>query len=168
MQWKKIEGYDNYSVSDTGLVRNDTTGKLLKAFDLDTGYTIIHLYKNKKMKNLKLHRVIAQAFIPNPKQEKCINHINGNRHDNRIENLEWCSHSENNIHSYRTLGRSSSNAIRAMSVAKYKPVLCVETKEVYESVKQASEKTGVCRANISKCLTNKRSTAGGFHWGYAK
>lgn len=167
MQWKQIDGYENYSVSDTGLIRNDETSHLLKQFDTSTGYKIVHLYKNKKMKNFKVHRLVAQAFIPNSKQEKCVNHINGDKQDNRIENLEWCSHSQNNIHSYRTLGRSSCNAIQAMTVAKFKPVQCIETGEKYESVKAAAEKTGVCSANISSCLSKRRLTAGGFHWGYA-
>lgn len=167
MNWKKIDGFDNYSVSDTGLVRNDTTGRVLTVFNGSTGYKIVHLRKGGKMKNFKLHRLIASAFISNPQNLKCVNHINGNKQDNRIENLEWCTHSQNNAHSYRTLGRSSYNAIKAMTEAKFKPVLCVETNRAYKSVKNAAEETGALRGNISLCLTGKRVTAGGYHWRYA-
>ena len=164
MIWKKIEGFLNYSVSDTGLVRNDETGKMLKSFTTTTGYRIVHLSNNKRKKTVKLHRLIAEAFIPNEKCLKCVNHINGDKQDNRIENLEWCSHSENNIHSYQTLGRSSANAIHAMTVAKFKPVLCVESGAVYRSVKEAAKQTGILHQNISACLIGNRKTAGGYHW----
>lgn len=167
MNWKRIEGFENYSVSDSGLVRNDKTGKLLKPCNGSTGYIFVHLYKNGTMKNVKLHRIIAQAFIPNPNHAKCVNHINGDKCDNRIENLEWCSHSQNNIHSYYFLGRSSCNAIKAMTTAKMKPVVCVETNKKYTSVKEAEKETGIQHTNISSCAKGKRATAGGFHWGYA-
>lgn len=167
MTWKKIEGFKNYSVSDAGLVRNDVTGKMLKSFKSSTGYSITHLYKDKKMYTIKTHRLVAQAFIPNHRNERCVNHINGNKQDNRVGNLEWCSHSWNNIHSYRRLGRSSSNAITAMAAANLKPVVCVESGIVYRSLKEAANGTGTLRGNISLCLAGKRPTAGGYHWRYA-
>lgn len=165
IEWKKIDGFENYSVSNTGLVRNDTTGKLLKTFNQSTGYKIVHLYKNGKMKNFKIHRLVALSFVPNANNEKCVNHKNGNKHDNRKENLEWCSYSQNNIHSYRFLGRSSSKAISAMTKAKLKSVVCIETGKVYESIKKAAEENRVYPGNISQCLSGKRNTAGNFHWG---
>lgn len=167
MTWKKIECFPNYSVSNTGLVRNDDTGKLVKSYKSSTGYSITHLSKDKRKYNVKIHRIVAQAFIPNQRNERCVNHINGNKQDNRVENLEWCSHSWNNIHSYRTLGRSSINAITAMAAANLKPVVCVESGIVYGSIKEAANRTGALRGNISLCLAGKRSTAGGYHWRYA-
>ena len=164
MEWRKIEGFENYSVSDTGEIRNDLTGKKLKSFVSSTGYKISHLSANGIKKTVKLHRIIAKAFIPNPNNKKCVNHINGNKQDNSLNNLEWCTHSENNIHSYKMLGRKSYNAIEAMTIKKMKPVICIETGKLYKSVKDAITATGIL--NISSCLTGKRNTAGGFHWGY--
>lgn len=167
IHWKKVDGFSSYSVSDTGLVRNDNTGNLISICNSDTGYSVAHLCKNKKFYTVRVHRLVAQAFIPNSQNEKCVNHKNGIKTDNRVENLEWCSHSYNNIHSYTVLGRSSKNAIESMTKAKLKSVVCIETGKVYESITQAAKETGALRGNISRCLSGKRRTAGGFSWGYA-
>lgn len=167
MVWKKIKEFPNYSVSDEGEVRNDLSGRMLTIFNNSSGYKVVHISSDKSKKTVRVHRLVAQAFIANPQKKSCVNHINGNRGDNRVENLEWCTHSENNAHSYRVLNRQSSHAITAMTVAKFKPVLCVETNKIYESIKEAARQTGALKGNISHCLSNKRNTAGGYHWRYA-
>ena len=93
-QWKKIDGYDNYSVSDMGRVRNDVTGTVLKC-SLDTyGYQKVMLYPEKKM--MRVHRLVAIAFIPNPGNLPQVNHRNEDKTDNRVDNLEWCTAEYNN------------------------------------------------------------------------
>lgn len=97
-QWKKIVGYENYEVSNIGRVRNSKTMYILKPQKKE-GYNRIGLYNKKFL----VHRLVAQAFIPNHENKPCVNHINGVRDDNIVENLEWCTISENNKHMY-TLG----------------------------------------------------------------
>ena len=92
-QWIKIEGYDNYSVSSEGRVRNDKTGYILKPL-LDTGgYCQVKLCPNNR--RVSLHRLVANAFIPNPDNLPQVNHRNEDKTDNRVDNLEWCTPSYN-------------------------------------------------------------------------
>lgn len=88
--WKKIDGFENYSVSNKGRVRNDDTLSILKQKKI-AGYLYIIL--NNKM--LRVHRLVAQAFIPNPKKLPDVNHKNEIKTDNCVENLEWLSHIDN-------------------------------------------------------------------------
>ena len=114
--WKPIKDYEGiYEISNLGRVKslirlkkgakNITyliKEKILKQnFDKD-GYCIINLYKNSKLKTFKIHRLVAECFIKNIDNKKQVNHINGIKHDNRLENLEWCTTSENVIHALRT------------------------------------------------------------------
>lgn len=101
--WKNIVNLDNYQISDLGNVKNCKTNKVLKPF-FNKGYYSIVL----RSKNYLLHRLVAQAFIPNPEFKTEVNHINGVKTDNRVENLEWVTRSENIRHSFKELGRKSS------------------------------------------------------------
>lgn len=103
---KDIKGFeDRYAITEDGEVWSYLLGKFLKpSRDTNRGkraYLLVVLYKNKKANSKRIHRLIAQAYIPNPLNFPCINHKNGIKTDNRIENLEWCTYSENNIHALR-------------------------------------------------------------------
>ena len=93
-EWRKIEGYDNYSVSNYGDVMNDYTGHIFKP-KLKNGYVRVALSKNKKVKSLFVHVLMGKAFIPNPDNLPQINHKNQIRNDNRIDNLEWSTNINN-------------------------------------------------------------------------
>jgi hypothetical protein len=93
-EYRQIEGYENYSVSNMGNVRNDTTGRILKGHPDKDGYLRLDLYKEGKSKH-KIHRLVAIAFLENPDNLGEVDHINQIKSDNWLENLRWCSHSNN-------------------------------------------------------------------------
>jgi hypothetical protein len=98
--WKDILGYEMlYEVSSNGNIRNKKTSKILS--NKSNSYVTVSLFKNKICKRFTAHRIVAEAFIKNPLNKKEVNHINGIKNDNRIENLEWCTSSENINHSWR-------------------------------------------------------------------
>ena len=100
-----IKGYENYLIFEDGVVMNSKTGREIKS-RLNRGYYIIGLRNDNKRKDLKLHRLIALAFIPNPDNKPVIDHINRNKLDNRIENLRWATIQENsrNLTCYSNTG----------------------------------------------------------------
>lgn len=87
----KIEGFENYEVSNLGKVRNIKSGKILKPQPDKDGYLRLGLYENNKKKKLFLHRIIATTFIDNPEGKPCVNHIDENKLNNDLSNLEWCT-----------------------------------------------------------------------------
>ena len=96
--FKTIEGFENYSVSDLGNVRNDKTGRILKVNDRD-GYFQVNLRKNKTRHTKKIHQLVAKAFLLNPENKKCVDHIDNNRHNNNLINLRYATSQENNRNS---------------------------------------------------------------------
>ena len=157
--WKDVPGYEGlYQVSSAGSVRNTMTGQALQPWTHNAGYTCVTLCKNKVKRKLLIHRLVAWAFLPNPDRKPQVNHINGIKTDNRVENLEWCTNQENSIHSAYTLRHESTIPKRA--------VLCVSTGERYSSVSEAARASGACNQNIVKVCQGVRKTAAGLRWAY--
>jgi hypothetical protein len=105
--WASIDGYTNYQVSWWGRVRNTKTGRILKP-GLDTGgYQHVALYKNKKAKTIKIHRLVAREWVGNPEEKRCVDHVDGIRTNNNWENLRWATHSENSRNMKRHTDGSS-------------------------------------------------------------
>lgn len=103
--WKDIEGYEGlYQISNFGNVRNNEN-HILKQGTYSNGYKFVALRPIKNQKHWSVHRLVASAFIPNTENKPCFNHKDGKRDNNHIENLEWCTHSENIYHS-RTKGKA--------------------------------------------------------------
>lgn len=114
-RWVPIESHPWYEVSDHGDVRNTRTNKVLgRRVDKD-GYRQVQLYNSGVGRNHKVHRLVAEAFISRDSERDQINHINGNKEDNRVENLQWCTRSENTRHAYKDLSFKAnvSPAIKA-------------------------------------------------------
>ncbi len=95
-EYKIIEGFENYSVSKYGNVKNNKTGKIIKPILNHNGYYRVGLWKNGDGKKFKVHRLVGNAFIPNPKNKPQIDHIDNIKTNNNVNNLRWCTNSENN------------------------------------------------------------------------
>ena len=94
--YKKIDGIENYSVSDHGNVRNEKTGKNLKGSYNDQGYLRVCLNNNKIKHHKYIHKLVAEAFLLNPENKKCVDHIDNDKQNNNIINLRFATHSQNN------------------------------------------------------------------------
>jgi len=110
--WKDIEGYEGlYQVSNLGNVKSIKNNIIKKPSKLPKGYLQICLNKNGKLKYISIHRLVAQAFIPNPNNLPCVNHKDCNPQNNNINNLEWCTYKENNSYKNHRLKSNISSAL---------------------------------------------------------
>ena len=107
IEWRKIEGWENYSVSCAGDVRNDGTGKVLAASPNNQGYRCVQFGPRGGAKTLKVHRLVAKAFLGPDCGCPEVNHLNGDKGDNRVFNLEWATRSRNMQHAHDNLPRKA-------------------------------------------------------------
>jgi hypothetical protein len=112
--WKKINGYNDYEISDKGIVKSCKYGKetILK-LECNKGYLRVSLCKNNITKRFQVHRLVASHFLNNRYNKPCVNHKDGNKLNNSVANLEWVTYSENEIHSYKCLNKI--NPIRKLN-----------------------------------------------------
>lgn len=174
--WRPIKGYeDYYDVSSYGNVRSVDRlvtysdgrkhlhkGRILSPEKNRCGYLFCVLCKNSKQKSSKVHRLVAEAFLPNPDNLPEVNHKDENKANNCVENLEWCTRSYN-----VNYGTAIQRSVEKHS----KPVLQIdlETNQIiakYQSANEAGRQTNLSQGNISNCCNGKLKTYKGFKWRY--
>lgn len=171
--WKNIPGYENYQISSFGRVKSlnyNRTGKekLLKLKLSSKGYYYVPLCKNGEMKNFRVHRLVSLVFISNPSNKPFVDHINGDRLDNRVENLRWCTNKENCNFPLAKKNRSQS-LINNPKKSKAVLQLDINTGEVineFPSIMEVERQLGIGRGSISHCCNGKYKTAYGYYWRY--
>ena len=172
--FREITGYEGfYQVSNLGNVRsvertaNVRFGKrvikgcILKQKTNTYGYLFVSLSKENKVKHHLIHRLVAQAFIPNPDNLPEINHKDENITNNNVNNLEWCNRSYNINYGTRNT-RCAKTQLNRCDISK--PVLCIETGIVYPSACEAARSLNICKTSIRKCCNGLYTKAGGYHW----
>lgn len=166
--WKDIPGYEGlYQASNLGRIRSLIRNKILIG-GIKNGYREVILCKNGKRKYMLVHRLIAQTFLENKKNKPQINHIDGNKHNNNVNNLEWCTRSENMKHAYKIgLQKPLYAKInpRAKKIKQY-TIDNIFIKE-YDGIKEASKINNLNPRDITKCCKGLRKQVGGFIWIYS-
>lgn len=157
--WKTIKGFENYQVSNHGRIKRNE--KILKPIKSRNGYLHIFLYSKGKSKQLLVHRIVANAFIENKNNFKEINHIDGNKQNNAIDNLEWCTRKEN-VHHF--LNANKLNNTKPKAVIQYD--LNGNKINEYESIRKASKITKIEAHNIIYCCKGQKETASNYIWKY--
>lgn len=172
-EFRPIVGYEGlYEVSNMGRVKSCTrkvwAGRgyriiqehFISPIDDTHGYLCVSLWKDNKQRHPKLHKIVAEAFIPNPNNLRDVNHLDENKYNNRVDNLEWSSHKDNINYGSRN---ERSNNTRSKAVGQYNKQTG-ELIAVYKNAYAAKDFTGICECSISNCCTNKRKSAGGYIW----
>ena len=174
--WKDIKGYENlYQVSNLGnikrLKRCDRKSnnyfsfedykdeKKLKPIPHKNKYLFVCLSKDGKKKVYSIHRLVAETFIPNDNNYKCINHKDENRQNNNINNLEWCDYKYNSNYGARNIKISNKLKVPIIQYDVYENLI-----KVWKSAVDAGRELGIASSHISSCCCGNRLTAGGFIW----
>jgi len=175
--WKEIKDYEGlYEVSNLGRVRRikDWCGnknakkfkpclRILKPkLNNANKYYLVSLSKNSKVKYVRIHKLVAETFIPNLEGLKCVNHKDGNKLNNRLDNLEWTTYSGNLSHAIK-MGLKKYDSI-SKPVAQYS--LSGEKINEYKSIMEAQRQTGINNSLICRCCKGKQNTSGGYVWKY--
>ena len=177
-EWKDIKGYEGlYQISNNGNVKSlgrwidrKCKGKkwqeekILKSLVDKDGYLFVRLCKNGKVKNFKVHCLVAEAFISNQNNYPCVNHKNEIKDDNRVNNLELCDHKYNNNYGTRNKRVAGKLAKKVLQIDKNTNEIISE----FQSIMEVQRQLGISLSNISECCNNKphHNTAYGFKWKY--
>ena len=162
-EWREVKEYSNYEVNQLGEIRHKKRQKILKPRDNNGGYQYVNFKINGKNTNFAVHRIVANAFIPNPNGYTEVNHKDYNKKNNCVDNLEWVSSSQNKQHSYL---KQENKKTRGKAVNQYtKEGIFLKT---FDSVSDAAKELGCCVAAISNCCLGRTKTSQGFQWSFVE
>lgn len=176
IDWIPIKEFDGYYINKTGQVKSTrnfkgTKEKILKGSKNQQGYKTITMIKNKKVYTKTLHRLLAKTFIPNPHNYPCINHIDGNRLNNSLDNLEWCTYGHNNKEAYRIglkkgawCNKKNEKHPASKRVIQYD--LEGNYLKTWESGTEVERQLGISISSISQCCSGINKSAGRYKWRY--
>ncbi|MEE6710063.1 NUMOD4 domain-containing protein [Lacticaseibacillus paracasei] len=190
--WRAVKGFEGYyEVSSLGRVKNVRTNSILHPWNDYKGYREVELHNGShKAKTLKVHRLVATAFIPNPHRYDQINHMDEDKANNRVENLEWCNAKYNSNYGTRNQRRvqhtdfakrnfdtyarhhmfdNTDRSAAWMRLKKRVAMLEVSTGitiKTFDSVSDAAKQVGIGNSKISEAANGKRKTAAGYRWRY--
>lgn len=170
---KKIDGFEDYTVSEDGVITNTRTGHIKKPTSnhCGKGYLYVDLYESGRRGRFFVHRLVANAFISNPQNKPYINHIDGNPHNNSVENLEWCTPIENVEHASKVIKTmqqyEKANEHRKRKVKMLNKVSGLEV-ATFESIHEAERHTGIPSSNIVSCLKGRQSYTKEYSWCYVE
>ena len=160
-KWYDIPGFDKYQINKFGDIKNKKTNHIVIP-QLNNGYKKVRLWTDEKRESRKVHRLLAQTFIPNPDNLPVVNHIDGNKLNNDLDNLEWCTVKHNNISAiemyYHNYG-PNPNAGRS-----HRPVRIVETGKEYKSMSACAREIKGDPNKIQDCLSGRQKSHRGFHF----
>lgn len=164
--WRDIEGYEGlYQVSDLGRVKRGTSGRILKGYKITGDYLGVKLCKNNIKSTQKIHRLVAQAFIPNPENKPQVNHIDEDKTNNVVSNLEWMTATENNNY-----GTRNERAAKTISKLKSIPIIATNIKtgefQEFNSTKECARQLGLHTSNITAVLKGRLKQTGGYTFKY--
>lgn len=147
---KDIKNYEGlYAVTSCGRIWSYKNNKFLKPQITANGYCQVKLYKNRIGKRFYIHRLVANAYIPNPNNLKTVDHKNNNKHHNYLKNLQWLTQGDNT------------------RKEQCKPIICIETHELFSGVRECAKKMNLDRGNICRVLKGKYTQTGGYTFKYA-
>lgn len=157
---KDIKGFEGlYAVTSCGKVWSYRRKIFLKPYYNHKGYLLVDLRKGSVRRQTAIHRLVAEAYIPNPEGLETVNHIDENKENNSVLNLEWMSNADN--------VRYGTGAKRG-GISRSKPVRCVELDIIFASVTEAAEKLNLSQSGISNVLNGKQNVCGNYHWELVK
>lgn len=161
---KDIAGFEGlYAATSCGRIWSYKSNKFLRQHKNTSGYLQVCLYRNGKQKFMYVHRLVAQAYIPNPKNYEQINHKDENPENNCLQNLEWCD-AKYNVN-YGTRNKRAAET-QINHPKKSKKIICVETGEIFPSTKEVERKIGIHQPNIVACCKGRLKQTGGYTFRY--